>query len=128
MPFPTPEDLLDPGIELESPKSPSFVGRFFTTVPTGKSQSLLKLMSIVLVMLSNIPFSVTSFSSCPKIVQDQGLFTMSQLFVSGGQSAGVSASASVLPTNIQGRFPLGLTGLISLQSKRLSKISSSTTV
>ena len=100
--FPTPEDLLDPGIELESPKSPSFAGRFFTTVPTGKSQSLLKLMSIVLVMLSNIPFSVTSFSSCPKIVQDQGLFTMSQLFVSGGQSAGVSASASVLPMNIQG--------------------------
>ena len=53
---------------------------------------------------------------------------MSQFFASGGQSIGVSASASVLPMNIQDRFPLGLTGLISLQSKELSRVFSNTTV
>ena len=53
---------------------------------------------------------------------------MSQLFASGGQSTGVSASASVLPMNIQDWFPLGLTGLISLQSKGLSRVFSNTTV
>ena len=47
---------------------------------------------------------------------------MSQLFASAGQSIGASASASVLPTNIQGSFPLGLTGLISLLSKGLSRV------
>ena len=51
---------------------------------------------------------------------------MSQLFSSGGQSIGVSASASVLPVNIQGWFPLGLTGLISLLSKGLSRVFSKT--
>ena len=56
------------------------------------------------------------------------VFSKSQFFTSGGQSIGVSASASVLPMNIQGWFPLGLTGEISLQSKRLSRVSSSTTV
>ena len=55
-------------------------------------------------------------------------FPMSQLFASGGQSTGASASTSVLPMNIQNWFPLGLTGLISLQSKGLSKVFSSTTV
>ena len=53
---------------------------------------------------------------------------MSQFFASGGQSTGVSASASVLPMNIQDRFPLGWTGWISLQSKGLSRVSSNTTV
>ena len=53
---------------------------------------------------------------------------MSQLFTSGGQSIGASPSASVLPLNIQGQFPLGLTGLISLLSKGLSRVFSSTTV
>ena len=53
---------------------------------------------------------------------------MSQLFESGGQSIGASASASVLPMNIQGWFPLGLTGLISLQSKGLSRVFSSTKI
>ena len=52
---------------------------------------------------------------------------MSRLFTSGGQNIGVSASASVLPVNIQGRFPLGLTGLISLLSKGQSRVFSSTT-
>ena len=57
-----------------------------------------------------------------------GSFPMSCLFASGGQSIGDSASASVLPMNIQGRFPLGLTGLISLQSKGHSRVFSNTTV
>ena len=52
---------------------------------------------------------------------------MNQLFSSGGQSIGASALASILPMNIQSWFPLGLTGLISLQSKRLSRVFSSTT-
>ena len=53
---------------------------------------------------------------------------MSQFFTSGGQSIGASASASVLPMNIHDRFPLGLTGLISLQSKGFSRVFSNTTV
>ena len=60
--------------------------------------------------------------------QQQGLFPMSQLFTSGGQSIGASVSASVLPMNIQDWFPLWLTGLISLQSKGLSRVFSNTTV
>ena len=55
-------------------------------------------------------------------------FPVSQFFASGGQSIGASASASVLPMNIQGRFPLGLTGFISLQSKGHSRVFSSTTI
>ena len=57
-----------------------------------------------------------------------GSFPVSHVFASGGQSIGASASASVLPMNIQGWFPLGLTGLISLLSKGLSRVFSSTTV
>ena len=53
---------------------------------------------------------------------------MSQLFASGGQRTGTPTSASVLPMNIQDWFPLGLTGLLSLQSKRLSRVFSNTTV
>ena len=60
--------------------------------------------------------------------QHQRSFPMSWLFTSGGQTIGASTSASVLPMNIQGRFPLGLTGLISLQSKELSRVFSSTTI
>ena len=67
---------------------------------------------------STIPFS------CPQSFPALGSFLMSQLFSSGGPS--IEASASVLPVNIQGWFPLGLTGLISLQSKGLSKESSPT--
>ena len=72
--------------------------------------------------------SVVSFSSCPQSFPASGSFTMSQLFASGGQSIGASASASVLPMNIQGQFPLGLTSLIFLQSKGLSRVFSNTTV
>ena len=57
-----------------------------------------------------------------------GSFPMSRLFASGGQSIGVSASASVLPVTIHGWFPLGLTGLISIQSKGLSRVFSSATI
>ena len=72
--------------------------------------------------------SVTRFSSCPQSFPASGSFPMSPLLASGGQSIGVSASASVLPMHIQGWFPLGLTGLISLQSKGLSRVFSSITV
>ena len=71
---------------------------------------------------------VVPFSSCPQSFPATGSFQMSQLFPSGGQSIGASASASVLPMNIQDRFPLGLTGWISLQSKRFSRVFSNTTV
>ena len=64
---------------------------------------------------SVLPFSPHSFPA-------SGSFPMSQLFTSSGQSIGVSASASVLPMNIQGWFPLGWTGLISLQFKGLSSL------
>ena len=60
--------------------------------------------------------------------QHQGLFFTSRVFTSGGQSIGASTSASVLPMDIQDWFPLGLTDLISLQSKGLSRVFSSTTV
>ena len=75
-------------------------------------QSLLKLMSIELMMPSNILSSAVPFSSCLQSFPESGSFPMSWLFASGGQSIG--ASSSVLPVNIQGWFPLGLTGLISL--------------
>ena len=63
-----------------------------------------------------ISSSVVPFSSCPQSFPASGFFQMSQLFASGGQSIGVSASASVLPMNTQDLSPLGWTGWISLQS------------
>ena len=75
-----------------------------------------------------ISSSVIPFSSCPQSFPASGSFQMSQLFVSGGQSIGVSASASVLPMNIQDSLPLGWTDWISLQSKGLSRVFSNTTV
>ena len=92
------------------------------------SQSLLKLMPIELVMPSNHLILCCPFSSCLQSFQASGSFQMSQLFTSGGQSIGVSASASVLPMNIQDWFPLGWTGLISLLSRGLSRVLSNTTV
>ena len=70
-----------------------------------------------------ISFSVDPFSSCPQSLPASG-----QFFTSGGQSIGASPSASVLPINIRDWFPLGLTGWITLQSKGLSRVFSSTTV
>ena len=75
-----------------------------------------------------ISSSVIPFSSCLQSFPASGSFTMSQFFPLGVQSIGSSASASVLPKNIQGWFPLRLTGLISLQSKGLSRVFSNTTV
>ena len=75
-----------------------------------------------------ISSSVMPFSSCPQSLPASDSFPMSQLFAWGGQSIGVSALASVLPMKIQGCFPLGLTGLTSLQSQRLSRVFSKTTV
>ena len=75
-----------------------------------------------------ISSSVVPFSSCLQSFPASASFLMSRLFASGGQSFGASASASVLPMNIQGWFPLGLTSLISLKSKGLSRVFSSTTV
>ena len=76
---------------------------------------------------ATISSSVIPFSSCLQSVPESGSFPMSQFFTSGGQSIGVSASASVLPMNIQDWFPSGLTGLISLQSKGLSRVFFNTT-
>ena len=77
----------------------------------------------------SISSSVALFSSCPQSFQASGSFPVCWLFTSGGQSVEVSDSASVLPMNIQGWFPLGLTGLISLRlCKGLSRVFSRTTV
>ena len=75
-----------------------------------------------------ISSSVISFSSCLQSSLASGSFPISKFFTSGGQTIRVSASASILPMNIQDWFLLGLTGLISLQSKGLSRVFSNTTV
>ena len=75
-----------------------------------------------------ISSSVVPFSSCPQPLPASGSFPMSQLFTSGGQNIGVSASASILPMNTQDWSPSGWTGWISLQSKELSRVFSNTTV
>ena len=75
-----------------------------------------------------ISSSIVPFSSCLQSFPASGCFQMSQFFTSDGQSIGVSASASVLPMNIQDWFPLRWTGWISLQSKGLSRVFSNTTV
>ena len=91
------------------------------------SWSLLKLMFIESVTPSN-----NLILSHPLLLRQSfpvsGSFLMSQFFTSGGQSIGVSASASALPMNIQGWFPLGLIGWITLLSKGLSRVFSNTTV
>ena len=75
-----------------------------------------------------ISSSVVTVSSCLHSFPETGSFQMSQFFTSGGQTIGVSASTSVLPKNIQDLFPLGLTGLISLQSKGLSGVFSKASI
>ena len=91
------------------------------------SQSLLKLMSLYSVMPSS-HLLFCHLLLLPSIFPRIRVFPMSQFFASGGQSTGASASASVLLMNIQDRFPLGLTSLISMLSKRLSRVFSNTTV
>ena len=102
---------------------------FQTSLSITNSQSLLKLMSIDLGYHSTISSSVIPFSypSAFNHFQYQGLFQWVS-DASGGQSIGVSASASVLPMNIQDWFPLGLTNWISLQSKGLSRVLSNNTI
>ena len=92
------------------------------------SWSLLKFMFIESVMLFNHLILCSPFSFCLQTFPASTSFPMSQLFTSSGQSTGASALASVLPVNIQGWFSLGLIGLISLLSKRLSRVFSSTRV
>ena len=91
------------------------------------SWSLLKLMSIESVMPSS-HLILCHPLLLPSSFPASGSFPMSQFFTSGGQSMGVSASASVLPMNIQDWSPLGWTGWISLQSKGLSRVFFNTTV
>ena len=106
--------------------------------PHGLQQARLPCPSPILGACSNscplsqwchptISFSVISFSSCLQSFPASGSFPVSQLFASGGQSIGVSASASVLPMNIQDWFPLGWTCLTSFQYKGLSRVFSNTT-
>ena len=90
-------------------------------------QSLLKLMSIELVMPSNHLILCCALL-LPSFFPSIRVFPISQFFASGSQSTGISASASVLQMNIQDLFPLGWTGWISLQSKGLSRVFSNTTV
>ena len=91
------------------------------------SQSLLKFMSIESVMLSNHLILCRPLLHLSSIFPSIRSFQISQFFTSGGQSIGGSASASVLSMNIQDWFPLGRTGLISLQSKELSRVCSNNT-
>ena len=92
------------------------------------SRSLLKFMSIESVTPSNRLILCRPLLLPPSTFQASGSFPMSQFFTSGGQIIGLSASISVLPMIIQDWFPLRWTGWISLQSKRVSRASSNTTV
>ena len=92
------------------------------------SQSLLNSCPLSRWCHSTITSSVVPFSSCLQPFPASGSFQMNQFLASGGQSIRVSASAPVLPMNIQDWFTLGLTALISLKSKGLSRVFSSTTV
>ena len=92
------------------------------------SPSLLKLLSTESVMPSNHLILCHPLHLCLQSCSAPGSFPMNQFFTSGGQSIGVSASASVLPMNIQDWFILGQTGWISSQSKGLSRVFSNTTV
>ena len=90
------------------------------------SQNLLKFISLCQWCSLTISSSADPFFFCPRSFPALQSFPVSQLFASGGQSIRTSASASVLPMNIQGWFPLRLTGLISFQG--LSRVFSSTTI
>ena len=99
-----------------------------TSLSITNSWSLLKLTSVDSVMPSKHLILCRPFSSCLQSFPVSGSFPMIQFFASGGQSIGTSASASVLPMNIQDWFPLGWTGWIPLQSKGLPRVFSNTTV
>ena len=121
---------------LSSVQSLSHVGLFKTPwtaacqafLSITDSQNLLKLMSIKSMMPSNHLILCHPFSSHFQFLPASGSFPMSQFFASGSQSIVASASASVLPMNIQDWYPLRLTCWIALQSKGLSRVFSNTTV
>ena len=123
-------------LEFSSVQSLSCVWLFVTPWTAALQASLSitnswsppKPMSIESVMDPTISSSVVPFSSCPQSFPALGSFQMNQLFTSGGQSIGVSASTTVLPMNTQDWSALGQTWWISLQSKGLSRIFSNTTV
>ena len=98
-----------------------------TSLSITNSRSLPKLMSIESVMPSSHLILVVPFF-WPQSLPASGSFSMSQLFTWGGQTFGVSASASVFPMNTHGWSPLGWTGWISLQSRGLSRVFSNTAV
>ena len=120
-------------LQFRSVQSLSHVRLFVTPWTTAQqaslsstnTQRLLKLMSNKSLMPSNYLILCRPLLLLPSIFPASGSFPVSQFFASGGQS--IRASASVFPMNIQGWFPLGLTGLISLQSKGLPKVFSNTT-
>ena len=99
--------------------------RFPCPSPTPR---VCKLLSIELVIPSNHLTLCCPLLFLPSVFPASGSFLMSLRFTSGSQSIGVSASASVLPKSSQGWFPLGLTSLISFQSRGLSRLFSNTTV
>ena len=125
-------------VSLSSVQSLSHVWLFATpwtaahqvSLAITNSRNLLKLMSIRLVMPSNHVILCCPLLLLPSIfpILASGSFQMSQFFASGSLSIGASALTSVLPTNIQDWFPLGLTGWISLQSRGLSRVFSNTRV
>ena len=125
-----------PWIQFSSVYSLSHVRLFATPWTTACRASLSitnawsppKSMYTEWVMPSNHLILCHPFSSCPQSFPASGSFQMSQLFASGGQNVGASASASVLPVNTQDWSPLGWTDWISLQSKGLSRVVSNTTV
>ena len=116
------------GVAKSSAQScPTLCDLMDCSTPGLSVQSLLKSMSTESVMPSN-HLILVPFSSCLQAFPASRSFSVSQFFMSCGQSIGVSASASVFPINIQDCFPLGLTGWISLQSKGLSRVFSNTTL
>ena len=111
------DSLWPHGLQHARPSCPSLItGTYSNSCPSG------------LWCHPTISSSVVPFSSHLQSFPASGSFPMSQFFASGGQGIGVSASASVLPMNIQDWFPIGWTGWISLHSKGLSRIFSNTTV
>ena len=103
-------------------------GRFFPIWATREAQSLVKFISTESVMLSNHLLFCHPLLVLSSIFPSIRVFANESGFLIRCQSIGASATASVLPMNTQGWFPLGLTGLNSLQSKGISRVFSSTTV
>ena len=102
--------------------------RLLHSTPSLGSLLKFKFMSIESMILSNHLILCCPFSFCLQSFSASGYFPVGQLFTSSGQNIGASASASFLPINVQGWFHLGLTDLISLQCKGLSRAFSNTTV